>query len=219
MGGSKAMEYVGAAIMGAGIYGSTQTEHWWIPLLLGSPGLLMIARSVLHRRRIRKDIMKLLEKDVADISYEELEKRVKESDYEPLGRDEEKVKRAEMDEYYHTLVHDVMKREHLLVNRVPSLAGYGVVIAGLYVVTKGKGFENLGTTLLGLTITSVGAVIAFLSEYRAFKKMRKLKKDVKRVMYGKGYEFFKLHANKQRTYDFYKQHILPEITGKPAASE
>ncbi len=211
-GGSKTLEYVGAAFMAAGAYGATQTEHWWLALLMGSPGLIMIGRSVLNRRRMRKDIMSLLEKETAEMPYEELEQKLANQDYEPTTRNEEQVQMDEMDVFAYDVTHRVLSREHMLTNRLPSMAGIGVLLGGFYISQNGSPY-------LGGVIAFAGAVMASAFEYRGFRKMRKLVKDVKRVIHEKGYEFFKLHANKARPYDFYTRHILPEIEGKPVDSE
>lgn len=215
-GGSRTLEYVGAAMMGAGVYGSTRTEHWWLALIMGSPGLVMIGRSVLQRRRMRKDILALLEKETADMPYEELEKKLSVQDYEPATRNEEQVKKNEMDLFAYNVTHQVMSKEHMLTNRFPTLAGIGAMLGGTYLANNSA--QDYALTVAGGLLAVAGCVFAICSECKGFRKTSRLKKDIWRVIHDKGYEYFKLHANKARPYDFYKRHILPELEGKPTGT-
>jgi hypothetical protein len=201
--------------MAIAAYGAYHTGEWWVALL-GSPGLVMIGNSILDRRGMRKDIMSLLEKETADMGYEELEKRVRDKNYEPSTRDEEKTQKNEMDAYARNLIGYVITKENSLANSVLTMAGLTTIVGGLYIARTG---DSSARQLLGLTMSSIGVVITAFSGFKYLRKMRRLKKNVKRVLHDKGYDFFKLYANKKDPYDFYKRHILPEITGKPAASE
>ncbi|MBR9682947.1 hypothetical protein GOV03_00200, partial [Candidatus Woesearchaeota archaeon] len=111
-----------------------------------------------------------------------------------------------MDEYAQKVSNYVMNKEHHLIHRLPTLGGLGILLLGNYVAQNNYD--------LGWGIAAIGVVTATVSEGRAFFKMRKLKKDVARIINDKGYEFMKLYANKKNPYEFYQRHILPELQSK-----
>jgi hypothetical protein len=209
---SRGLEYFGATVAFAGTGASLSAEHWWIPLLVAASGALIVGREVFRRKRTRRAIMKSLEKEVAQLGYDELEQRASDMNYEISRPDEEAIKNAEMENYSYKVINKVVDREYLLVNRLPSLGCIGLLLAGFYISQSGHAYT-------GGAIALIGAIAASVFEYRTFRKMSRLKKDVKRVIKNKGYEFMQLYANKHTPYDFYKRYILPEIKGKPTASQ
>ncbi len=180
-------------------------EHWWIPLVfLTSPGVVVVTRAFFRRRRLRKDILDSLEKEVMNISYEELEERMNNSNYELSRPDTEKIKQKEVEEYISYVVNYVMKEENRLLRRPYTLAGLGIMMGGIYLSSQGSPYS-------GGLIAMLGTAIGITSESKNIIKQRKLKNGVKKIIYEKGYEYLKIHAFNKNPYAFYKKHILPEI--------
>ena len=176
-----------------------------IAFLFAAAGVMNVGWAFLRKRKARKNLVHLLEKRTSDISYEELQKRVKDKDYEVPEPSEEENQEMVKSIYAGRIVSAVAQKEQGLVKHPWTIAGFCILGSGWYT-------SSTSSPVGGGIAMTLGGLVILASQYNKIKKVQKLVIKVKDFLDKKGYDFFQNYALGKDPYDFYKRFIAPEAS-------
>ena len=199
---AKGQAYVGSGLTVLGT-GAAYLLDSPVPFLFAAAGAINVGWAFLRKRKARKDLVRLLERRTQDMSYEELQERVKEGNYELPEPSEEERQETLKSIYAGLVVSAVAQKEQGLVKHPWTIAGFCILGSGWYT-------SSAGSPLGGGIAMTIGGLVILASQYNKIKKVRKLATKVNDFLNEKGYEFFQDYALGKDPYDFYKRFIAPE---------
>lgn len=199
---AKGQAYVGSGLTVLGT-GAAYLLDSPIPFLFAAAGAMNVGWAFLRKRKARKDLVRLLEKRTMDMSYEELQKRVKDKDYEVPEPSEEENQEMLKNIYAGLIVSAVAQKEQGLVKHPWTIAGFCILGSGWYT-------SSTSSPVGGGMAMTLGGLVILSSQYNKIKKIKKLAIKVNDFLNKKGYDFFQNYALGKDPYDFYKRFIEPE---------
>ncbi|MBW2972099.1 hypothetical protein KY359_03610 [Candidatus Woesearchaeota archaeon] len=188
----------GLGIGGAALYNILDSEWCLIPALVG---VVNMGQAYMKKRLITGACVDALDKRTAGISYEELERRVNDCDYDVPGPSEDEMKQMSMD-LYAMRVMDAVAQKDVKFPRYPW-SGVGMGIAGFGAYQAASDNPVAG----GFTIAA-GSIVFLISSLMKRRKIANIAKKAKAYLDEKGYNFFDNYVRKKDPYVFWQVNVL-----------
>ncbi len=196
----KALAFTG---MGIGIAGTALGSVFEHPLFLApaGAGIINMIQAYVKNKTATKAIVGTLEAKTEDMTYDELEKRLNDKNYELPEFTDEDLQQMEMEMYASNIVETVKEKE-LSIGKYPWTAlGLGLMVYG--------GYKSCTESPMAGGFTMMfGGIITLVADVFKRKKLKSLREKVMKTLEEKGYQHFDNYLRKKKPEDFYKYDVL-----------
>jgi hypothetical protein len=200
------LAYIGAGFAGGGAALGAYLESGWCIIPMGA-GIMNMAQAWYRHRRAVKDSVKALDKTTKDITKQELEQRIKESNYDLPPMTPETAKDMEMGIYAIEVAQAVAEKDYNIKRYPANLVGGGLLLYAGYQSMFQSAYAGVGTA------TAAGIVMIGAHVWKKRKIVKAAEKTME-FLKEKGYDYFDAYIRKKPRYDFYERFIK----GKPATA-